>query len=1285
MEPVFTPAESERTDIFDAPIGEPTPPTPDMEAPQTEENEGSRLQKGTSSNNPQGSVSLGNLSVSDELQFLKRRIDELQKQTARGRDDPQIERPTAPASDDPSPKLSDEQIEYQRMLACLYGHRKDFETAGGPMNWHMYRSRNRWLPTQPRDGPWDWIYNMSYHRDYDRPDPFDATHECNTDQFPTKKPNDFDLAIDYGERRESVRKHFEWELDRLYLKEELDRRQRRRQQDKEEADLQAQEALNVPSAMNDGPGIEADGENEARPKVAEPVLTKLQWHAFKHPVIADRVDCQIEVLIGEPIVQDERLAGFASWYGFSGYGPQKVSKVEQTTVVTAATGETALPERVRIRSMILKRILLKIVGSDGDSLNDLLEGALVFIRPFKLLTYCERALRDWCNALKNEYALPSVSGEETSAADTVPTITEENVSAVRGSESADGHIATERENRNDIKREDEEEAEEEQDEDESTKSPEALQHLECLLRFIDNDVIARRSHLGDHQCRKVFFSDLWHLFRPGMEVISSNGKQVYRVVHVRSARHRVVPAWERYHDSAKNKEAKAPFSLTCVYIDFDGKSLGPVSTTFNFKRFDGQRDITSLDVYPFKFHPVRQAEFDEDWPKIEPLSPPERTSFLRQRFIERGKMFLKVAQVKHMYYAGPTIGVRDEVESQVVVDFETAFAVDDPKQQAWKPELEILLGNSGAEDEDGTEKNESCQAACCRRDNVYDDMYIDRKQRTEYLDSLLPKGEQNDQQPSIAILPRPLRELLRTSADKDLSITPDELVIMSYRVFGFILRTRKWAQLDLSYLTEVHTRKHEPATRSRADSTAKAETKEPTTFSRLVLNEKHKHMIVSLIAQHFRDKKSISGQREQVDIVRGKGKGLILLLHGAPGVGKTSTAEGVAELFQKPLFQITCGDLGTTAKEVETALETNFALANRWDCILLLDEADVFLSQRTKDDFQRNGLVAVFLRVMEYYAGILFLTTNRVGDFDEAFTSRIHVSLYYPDLTDKQTVEIFKLNLGMIEERFRRKGRQIEIDDVDIILFADNYFKKHPHGRWNGRQIRNACQTALALAEYEAQEAEGDDPQNSVKTDAAVKLTVAHFGVVSDAYLEFIDYINRLFGTNSSRRAHEDKLRAFLADANDSLVASLMDKKAAFAQSARPQQPLHPQAQPQSQYPAPPSAAPSADPYYGYNQPAAAPGGYLNPNAMPPQRQPYGNNDWNTVAQPPPRRAHTPEPTYIPAQQSPQARMQIPRSAQYPNQPIPQSFNESEPPYTGQELSGGLPSAPSGNAPAHGW
>jgi len=55
---------------------------------------------------------------------------------------------------------------------------------------------------------------------------------------------------------------------------------------------------------------------------------------------------------------------------------------------------------------------------------------------------------------------------------------------------------------------------------------------------------------------------------------------------------------------------------------------------------------------------------------------------------------------------------------------------------------------------------------------------------------------------------------------------------------------------------------------------------------------------------------------------------------------------------------LSLGDLGTTAKEVESSLETNFALANKWGCILLIDEADVFLARRTTSDFSRNGLVA---------------------------------------------------------------------------------------------------------------------------------------------------------------------------------------------------------------------------------------------------------------------------------------------------------------------------------------
>jgi AAA+ superfamily predicted ATPase len=97
---------------------------------------------------------------------------------------------------------------------------------------------------------------------------------------------------------------------------------------------------------------------------------------------------------------------------------------------------------------------------------------------------------------------------------------------------------------------------------------------------------------------------------------------------------------------------------------------------------------------------------------------------------------------------------------------------------------------------------------------------------------------------------------------------------------------------------------------------------------------------------------------EQFDLVRDKGKGLIILLHGAPGVGKTSTAECVAESNNVPLLPITCGDLGITAQDVERKLEMNFRLAQAWGCVLLLDEADVFLAQRTSSDLERNAVVS---------------------------------------------------------------------------------------------------------------------------------------------------------------------------------------------------------------------------------------------------------------------------------------------------------------------------------------
>jgi ATP-dependent Lon protease len=60
----------------------------------------------------------------------------------------------------------------------------------------------------------------------------------------------------------------------------------------------------------------------------------------------------------------------------------------------------------------------------------------------------------------------------------------------------------------------------------------------------------------------------------------------------------------------------------------------------------------------------------------------------------------------------------------------------------------------------------------------------------------------------------------------------------------------------------------------------------------------------------------------KTDFIEGKGEGLIILLHGGPGTGKTLTAESVAEFAERPLYRVTCGDIGTDPEGVEKYLES---------------------------------------------------------------------------------------------------------------------------------------------------------------------------------------------------------------------------------------------------------------------------------------------------------------------------------------------------------------------------
>ncbi|KAI3392384.1 hypothetical protein diail_5772 [Diaporthe ilicicola] len=290
-------------------------------------------------------------------------------------------------------------------------------------------------------------------------------------------------------------------------------------------------------------------------------------------------------------------------------------------------------------------------------------------------------------------------------------------------------------------------------------------------------------------------------------------------------------------------------------------------------------------------------------------------------------------------------------------------------------------------------------------------------------------------------------------------------------------------------------------------------------FDKTVLPTGHKDIVRALVITHAKilegvEAKTRPSVQREFDIVKGKGRGLIILLHGAPG--KTSAAECVAANTGKPLFPITIGDVGgASAQQVEQNLERYFDFARRWNCVLLLDEADVFLGTRVARNITQNSLVSVFLRALEYDFGILILTTNRVGSFDEAIKSRVHCALHYPPLDKDQTLRVWQMNLDLLEERNvnSEQSQRIQFDRKEIEEYARRHWKKgKPSNRWNGRQIKNAFQTAVGLADWDTL----TYTSGRGNADGTI-LKAEHFKKVAEASEHFDMYLERTRTTDQQR------------------------------------------------------------------------------------------------------------------------------------------------------------------------
>lgn len=173
---------------------------------------------------------------------------------------------------------------------------------------------------------------------------------------------------------------------------------------------------------------------------------------------------------------------------------------------------------------------------------------------------------------------------------------------------------------------------------------------------------------------------------------------------------------------------------------------------------------------------------------------------------------------------------------------------------------------------------------------------------------------------------------------------------------------------------------------------------------KLILPPDHRDLLDALVS----DLDVFSG-----DIIAGKSGGTIVLCTGGPGLGKTLTAEAYSEIVSKPLYRVHSGQLGVDADDIEKNLQAVLKRAGRWNAILLLDEADVYVRQRG-DDVVHNAIVAAFLRTMEYFDGLMFMTSNRAGDIDDAIKSRCIAHVKYETPSPESSRRIW----GVLQEQF---------------------------------------------------------------------------------------------------------------------------------------------------------------------------------------------------------------------------------------------------------------------------
>lgn len=319
--------------------------------------------------------------------------------------------------------------------------------------------------------------------------------------------------------------------------------------------------------------------------------------------------------------------------------------------------------------------------------------------------------------------------------------------------------------------------------------------------------------------------------------------------------------------------------------------------------FKGARKITSLNCYPLKYH--------------------KNETKLRAELIERGKKFVALQGVNYRsheglaYYKKKRQVIKVNINGRIMVDPAIHRRILPNYQVSTvKPQDPDLLDSDDDSDSEGCgcgdsdDEQQGGHAMESRKEDKDDDepkmkmkVVLDDKDQPHIVEVPV---DADGQELSVEKLEEVPSKVVKDKDDKTVTeeedkkalptFTDEEYLIASPVVLGFAFAEKLWLEFTVSGVKDIVW--NEGA------------------YDSLVLEDNTKAIVKALVESHkYHPAESID------DVIQGKGKGLVAVLHGPPGTGKTLTAEGISELLKCPLYMVSAGELGTDPRTLEAELQ----------------------------------------------------------------------------------------------------------------------------------------------------------------------------------------------------------------------------------------------------------------------------------------------------------------------------------------------------------------------------